>query len=399
MSIFGECPSLLGGTQTFVGVLATLIVLCLFKGKSNFLQGIIVNLSNDLIIDIKRSITLLRQSMLVNDTDSNIQEEIANDYDFWLSLANKEYKQKLNQNRVNADNETDLFFLKANSHINDYSNNLNEFKNKKEDKFISLFTLIIIISVQTIDCVNVNEQVGAFFLLFVTILASFYSFVLWKKFITGANNIEKHKDLSVIKCCLITVLCIILGYFLWTFLMGWFSSHVWVYISFLGCMIFALFALSKNKILNFENSDYYNNRFVAKHSIYIVVMSVLLAIILEISCTEGFLYDFLSGYSNDYLKNWNNNMSYFSDIKIARVIFILFLVFNSFFIPLLSGYAYNVIKANRSTKQIKEEYEISLANIKENKKEYYKLITHIKNNKKNFDDLAGKREQSSFDKM
>ena len=47
MNFFSDKPELLGNTQTLLGVLVTLIVLCLFNNESNFLLKLIRNMVAD----------------------------------------------------------------------------------------------------------------------------------------------------------------------------------------------------------------------------------------------------------------------------------------------------------------------------------------------------------------
>lgn len=63
MEIFVDHPVILGGTQTFVATLATLIVLCLFRNDANFLRGIMRSLSLDLESEITQKLSLFRKKL------------------------------------------------------------------------------------------------------------------------------------------------------------------------------------------------------------------------------------------------------------------------------------------------------------------------------------------------
>ena len=64
MEIIVNEPELLKGTQTFIGVLITLLVLCLFHDKNtNFMLRIVVNMIDDFLSSVAHSVDRMRKEL------------------------------------------------------------------------------------------------------------------------------------------------------------------------------------------------------------------------------------------------------------------------------------------------------------------------------------------------
>ena len=63
MELFVDKPEILGDTQTFIGVLLTLIVLCLFNDKTNFLLSLIRNITADFTINLKNKVSRINKDI------------------------------------------------------------------------------------------------------------------------------------------------------------------------------------------------------------------------------------------------------------------------------------------------------------------------------------------------
>ena len=78
LTIWGESGSVLDKTQTFVGVLATLIVLCLIRDRTNFIFRLVQTIH--LEADISRRTNELNKSIKDGDSLTGMIERITKKY-------------------------------------------------------------------------------------------------------------------------------------------------------------------------------------------------------------------------------------------------------------------------------------------------------------------------------
>lgn len=208
MDIFASHPELLDDTQTFIGVLLTFVVLCLFSDKTNFLLVLISNITADFSVNLKKRVSKIDEDIKKEGKEKNIK--------FWMGLAKeKKLQDEINDLNKNIRNELDirnsiLDYLIPETKTNDYLLSLYRksmppeakicdylsllYSRKKEQGFIFLYFLILLLFVMTLDACCINEKFGGVFLAMECIVSTSFSLKLWHRwFFFPEENKEDNK--------------------------------------------------------------------------------------------------------------------------------------------------------------------------------------------------------------
>lgn len=385
MNIFSERPELLGDSQTLVGVMVTLIVLCLFSNESNFLLKLICNMVADFTKNLQEKITEIKDQ--INKQKNKNDEEVGSivmNRAYWVSQAKEKGDDLYNRIIQNNKNEQDI--------ISGILNNLNEplakfdhtkeyLMLKRENVFVSLFYLILLLSVMVMDACCISNGLGSLFLTLLTYVTSYFSIMLWYRFSVdkkeGTEYLNhNHIILTVLFGVFVTIL-------LWLLFLG-FSKYdnisIWL-ISFLYYVVMtALF--SYHLMHNFRYCVRYNNQFVIKHSFYIMVVCAVITFILYIISNMDCNAD--DNKLFPYIQNAQFNIQMLvNDSKWTKRLFVLIAAMNTFFIPLLFGYYYNHKKAINATKQMEKNKNEIMNLLNKNFSEYQEILKDIQERKTN----------------
>jgi hypothetical protein len=147
---------LLGNAQTLLGVLITLIVLCLYNNNSNFIRILFENIEKELTEYVRLHITARASSSFSAqaEVDNETEEAEFRKYELYIKAI-------------------DLYHSK---------NQLEVFNKKKELEFIEFHLLLISILVIVADLFLLRNLEAELFLLFLTFFSFIYTTRLWYRF-------------------------------------------------------------------------------------------------------------------------------------------------------------------------------------------------------------------------
>ena len=88
----------------------------------------------------------------------------------------------------------------------------------------------------------------------------------------------------------------------------------------------------------YEKYDKYNRVFVLKHGIYIIIYSLVCALLLEIISYFSFIYKSNVNFNwQFYLNNWNMNIAFLSNPILIKYTVLVFFTLNGLILPFYSG--------------------------------------------------------------
>lgn len=190
MEFFSDKPELLGNTQTLLGVLVTLIVLCLFNDESNFLLKLIRNMTADYAKNLQEKMADIR--IQIQKQKEDMEKEIGgivSNRTFWVRLAKAKgddlYERILNNNKEEQ-NVLGGMLDNLSEPLSKFGKTDGDLQLKRENVFVSLFFLILLLGVMMIDACCISNAVGSLFfrylLLFLLIIHSRFGFAsIWIK--------------------------------------------------------------------------------------------------------------------------------------------------------------------------------------------------------------------------
>ena len=109
MNFFSDKPELLGNTQTLLGVLVTLIVLCLFNNESNFLLKLIRNMVADFAKNLQEKMNDIWEDIREQKSKYDAQlGTIVTNRKYWVGQAKKAGDDLYNRILLNNKQEQDI---------------------------------------------------------------------------------------------------------------------------------------------------------------------------------------------------------------------------------------------------------------------------------------------------
>lgn len=109
MNFFSDNPELLGNTQTLLGVLVTLIVLCLFNNESNFLLKLIRNMVADFAKNLQEKMNDIWEDIREQKSKYDAQlGTIVTNRKYWVGQAKKAGDDLYNRILLNNKQEQDI---------------------------------------------------------------------------------------------------------------------------------------------------------------------------------------------------------------------------------------------------------------------------------------------------
>ena len=379
MTFFSEKPELLGDAQTLLGVLVTLIVLCLFNNESNFLLKLIRNMVADFAKNLQEKMTDIRKQIheqrRLNEKELGA---IVTNRAFWVKQAKakgNDLYERLLENNKEEQNVLGEILNNLNEPLANFDKTDEFLRLKRENIFVSLFFLILLLGVMMMDACCISNAVGSIFLSILTYISTYYSLSLWFRFFKDQERKENypkhnHNVMIVLGWLFFVVL-------FWLFLLAYYrfgNRDVWLFSFAYFTSLVAVF--SYNLMFNFRFCVRYNNQFVIKHAFYIMllcaVITLLLWILRSIHCEDQECVAF------SFLQNIHYNVDMLIvDSKWAKRSFVLLATCNTFFIPLLLGYYYNHKKATGATRQMEINKQAILSQLQKNIAEYQEILKDI----------------------
>lgn len=335
---------MLDNAQTYIGVLATFIVLCLFnKDNSNFLFSTLMQVGDDMLAMMKNHVLALKQDInSIYNNRNGITTRISN----LLEKANEDDRKKMLQIMNVIRMQENLFFKEATDILNSFEREKKQVKDREELAYIALFSLILIIIVMLLDCLTiVSLEFRAMFSLFLIITGSLYSIVLYRKYL----QFKTEEDLFVNKepnpdSLLKPTKMILIEGMIFTFI-GWnitslFINLNWVSLILLPCVLGCGMWLTKRKwIQRCDKYNKYNRIFILKHGTYIIGYAFLCASLLELMKSSSLLYELSKTFGwTKFMNDWNATIELLCDETLIKYVVLLFFTLNGFVIPLWLGY-------------------------------------------------------------
>lgn len=382
IELWSDEPEILGGTQTFIGVMVTLIVLCIFCeiDGSNFLRKIACIAWQQLreanaayIADLK--------AML--DITKNIPESfrpLVTQSKTWERIATGDDKVRFTENRNKTMIVPLSFFENAQEAINSSEEKIKKYQNRKEDTFIQLFLLIVSIFVLTIDSMHIGCRIGALILNIASFCIVLFSGSMWLiklKNLMPVHNVTKRTNLY--KRYIGTTFFVILLFVFFLSLLG--LSIGCFFVFFLNICMFSSFAIYVSIKWSKIQMERYNIRFVIEHSLYVILLLMVCSTVFYCICyivNYPVLYNDIRLQS--YFIRWQTNIELITNIKYAQTIFACTLSMCGLFVPIVIDYSVSSHYAKSAKKQIVNYFNDAKKNAEKLQNEYVKIITSIFNN-------------------
>lgn len=347
---WGQSGCVLDKTQTFIGVLATLIVLCLIRDKTNFIFKLVqtIHLESDII----RYTNDLNRSIKEGYTLTDLIERITTRRIDVMKLPEKLRDELLKEWRQ-VEIQPNIFKNYADGRNDAYKKRYEMIRDRQEGTFNARFSFVILLFVMLVDCWPINESVSCLFLLFLLILYVNFTSVLWIKYVMGKSK-RKHVYFTKTRGLVLSFLFLFTAYFLALAGIANHSlTHSGTIFVFALAFITAFGLMAHYKVCGIDNSEKYNNGWIAKHAAYITFCSMMLALI-TLYITE-WVEDMASNTPLLFHLRWNiSNLS--DNLGIMRALFVSYVAFNTFFLEVLVCYFYNLWFKFKNMDFIKDKY-------------------------------------------
>lgn len=345
MEIIASEPELLNGAQTFIGVLITLLVLCLFHDKNtNFMLRIVVNMIDDFLSSVKHSVDRMREDLKDYSGKSRNEQLAFADY-HWLSQSKKypEIHQKLLVVTESSEDAIMQFFNSNSSYIERLKLIQKKVDDKSEHELVSHVMMLLLMVVMTMDAIGVSVGFGSVFLFFLMLYSSVFFLYLWVQYLNFKSPVPEKKIYHTRRTRTLAPI---------SFVVLLLSLASWIALSSLTTLCFKYYLLWSALILalpivlvsacvssGFCQSERYNKKFVTNHMIYIFFTSTLMALCVYAISNCGL--PFVSSECSDLQTNWQRYIVLFNDnISGIRTAFVLYSVLNAFFIPIFAVFLY-----------------------------------------------------------
>ena len=385
---------MLDNSQTYIGVLATFIVLCLFNdsennkekdnSQSNFILSILFKIGEEKLSLLKNKVEELQQDIYyvfenkggISSRISELLKKVDSDNDTRNNLLGI-----LKAVRVQGN----LFFKEANAVVSYLEEQEKKVQKKEELTYIALLSLILIIVVMFVDCITIfpKEFICKFTSLLI-LTSSFYSSLLYKKYMKiDQDDILVGKRYIAERFMKPSKKSMIMGMFLtfigWNIIALFISSKYFYIISLLFVMCLGIWKTKRKWMILCDKYNKYSRVFVLKHGIYIIIYSLICAFFLELMSSFSPILTTGSDWETN-LNNWNMNVEFLSNPTIVKYITLIFFTLNGLILPFLLGYLkWNHLEKN-AIKELNKLQNKRKENVLEFQKEFQIIERQIETN-------------------
>lgn len=351
--------TILNTAQTYIGVLATFLVLCLFNSRSNnFLLATIIELGYDILNVLREYVSNLKSEIrsVYENKDDKTNDRVG-------VLKEKAIRQnngldkKLIRNRNTARFLENKFYNEAMKAIDSYDPKT--IRKKPELTYIALLTLAFIIVVMMVDVVELfSIEMRSLFINLLIGIGCVYSYLLYRNFFVLNHNVKvNNRSRFENPNRILLVIGVVFSFLLWLLVCALMNAPV------LACLFYP-FVLAvgvrivKNKwIAECDKFQRYNRTFVLKHCFYIVLFVMLCTALIKVMMSYSWFYELGATVGfEEKLHDWNNAISLMMNARVAKYTALVFFTLNTFIIPLLIGYIYLKIQEKRIVSQIDSAY-------------------------------------------
>lgn len=385
---------LLGNSQTFIGALATLVILYLYSSENNgnFFVSFVKHLGDEVKDVVNHYVTTLSFNVDQVFWSSHKEEE---DLTFYLKTlepiikANgpnkelaKQLKQQLFQSVVEA-RKVPINFSDSFSNVGKEVNEKMDFISKsKEFEFIALFTLFFSILILSIDCMFKElDDLGYYFLYAFTISSSVFLLTiwwhLWRKTSSNYVNQNQVKNTNFKKGGFFYIKVIFLFILLPSFAIissSYLNSYTACFLIVSAVYFVCVFLGKRIHFNTIKNLPYrYNRHYIASHFTYFLIAAFLVALI----CSKTPL-DTGINLSLNWCGLYITKIDHFKDSGSFKEVLISFILMNVIILPFLFSFLRSKFLREEEVDRIKEKKKNAIIEIKSYKAEYNNTIELIK---------------------
>lgn len=344
---------LLDHSQTLIGVVASFLVLCLYKGEGNFICRIIRSLSANLF-DVVRSMVseFTESAKKENLTGGDDEENDTRRFNFWMGVASDDNKKRLLECKTELQDIKSKVFNDSLLKEQSYKNLSRSFEKQKEDEYISFFLLVQSIIVLAVDSLSFTNNIfGESFIFFQTLISACFLCFLWRKYFKAYGDYGHLPDESRAykrkKCGRIAGL---MSVFASLYLMCVCSNCVLGTVVLIAGIFFVVILMNDSIILRLKSNENVMG-LIAGHGIWISIVAFIIAILCGLICKSC---DWCLPLSLNLLVNgFQENLSAFFKGNWWLDLYVLYLVFNGFVFPIIFGVLYNRWQCRRIKSEVK----------------------------------------------
>ncbi len=341
--------SLLGSTQTFLGVIATIAILCLFTThkEGNFIALLLDNIRDNTIDTIQKYATSIkekassRKSRLYKESGIDFGDESPDSYINKRVIKQKEFAKIIEDLNM----QTNLAYSTAEQIevLNEERKKIIEqdYSKRREAKSIALLVFMSSIFLLLLDSLNLCNCYIIPFTYFFTSYIMVFSFVIWMNHFTKRpiKEIKSYKK-SNLNTILSIFFYLFFPFLFFVLLCVQKNSFDHIVIFAVSIYIIFLIIISLNMHRRYWHYHNYPITNLLRHFIYFIIGGIY--------CTF-LLYYFLHFNSMAFV----DNTQWLYDSQYVRALIMVVLIFNIVFIPLFGGCSYLI----KGEYRIKKKYK------------------------------------------
>lgn len=381
--------SFLGNTQTLLGTIATLAILCLFveirkddgaDANGNFIFQLIAAIGSDVNQNLKKlanKISNKAQNKKVETykrcgLDKSVID--ANIESYLDSLCRKSNRNDLSQKLLSIYKKIDIVERK----ILDYSEVNILFNGQNQQKFIAyynkrqeprLMALMIFLSSMLflfIDVFKVDVNHSVLFTWFFLFYMIAFSGLIWMNHFSH-NYEEKNRDLTrkvcfYIVCGIVNVIIVSMGFVFTLYLPFGYLATILAFLFPISCT----FVISTRMYHSYWQTHVYSRTIVLKHIIYITLAAIVGVLI--VSLMEAF-------YPHT---EFDDNIQFFREPLYIRYVLFSVLLLDLILVPLYGGYLHMKIDEWRAVRRVNKCVSLYDRQLESAVDELYDVINEIK---------------------
>lgn len=364
---------MLGNAQTLLGVLITLIVLCLFNEKGNFLWMLFKHISSDLSEQIRQRTLKIKKSV---SEDLSSDDPLYN-VNYWKNNVPLETNAKIDQLYDDL-SFVNFIFLNEASKLSDLPRMMQKYMHRSEMGYIELHLLLLSVFVMVCDLFLPVSPLLNIFLLGMTVLSLLYTVNLWALY--WKETMLKTDSARVFDLNLMQRLKRIVPITAFNGIVGLLSFGVYFIpmqsafqlalqmVIILGCIWF-----HTHKEWKSMEQTRYNNRFVVKHTAFVVIYPAVLTF-----CVYG-----LMNIDSPDVDIWRLNVLSAFSITRAGALYTTYVAVCSMFAPVLVEYCLTRMHAKRILNKLSTLGDSYNEQVEKLSQEYKQLIEgHIQGHSK-----------------
>ena len=362
--------TILGAAQTYIGVLATFIVLCLFASKtregSNFIIYTILMVGEDFKKHLRTYTDEINKEIEESAPKQLEQSDLDN--------IPKDVATKLNTSSRNIMMITQKFFHNA-TQISGQFNPDPHFRDKEELPYIALLSLLLIITVMFVDCFKmISLEARCTFVNMLLGTSTMFVLVLYHKFFQDDSSRDEaaHKEIEKPnrKSILVRFFLILAAWFL---VAPYICSPTMSVIVLTAIASIGVYIIKMKWIRLCHKNNRYNRFMIIKHYTFFVIYVAIITIVFR--HWEVFME--WANYDVRCIDNWNNTVSMVASQSFCYYFILVFFSLNTMFGPLLAGFIYLNSKENEIIDLIESKRKEIQPIIRQYADEYNQIIATI----------------------